>query len=135
MTGGTDNPQTWADGMKVGGRSANSTDLILASDTLRYHIGAQPNPAPTSVTDYVNEATLSINLYPNPAKMYTTLTLTNITDNTLVTITDVNGKLMKSIRPIDAYTKIDVSDWAQGVYLVTVSDGTSLQTKKLIIAK
>ena len=78
---------------------------------------------------------MSINLYPNPAKMYTTLTLTNITDNTLVTITDVNGKLMKSIRPIDAYTKIDVSDWAQGVYLVTVSDGTSLQTKKLIIAK
>lgn len=76
---------------------------------------------------------LNIAMYPNPASSYVTLNATGIDGMMAVRITDMLGKVVYD-ETIPATKKLDVSDFKNGVYLVSVSDnGKLLQTKRLVI--
>ena len=86
------------------------------------------------------DPTLSINqnttstttmLYPNPAT--DSVTITTATDQSMVKVIDVTGKLVYSTL-INNQGSIDTSAFANGVYFVQISnENQPLQTKKLVV--
>ncbi len=74
-----------------------------------------------------------ISVYPNPASNYLTVT-GNATDKVLeVNITDVLGKAVYS-ETIIGSKKIDVSEYKNGVYLVSVNEkGQSVLTRRVVV--
>lgn len=89
---------------------------ILALDNIAISIND-----PVSVKE--NNQT-SFSFYPNPAK--NSINLTNVVDNSLVTITDLNGKTVLSQIYTNSIINIDL---AKGLYLIEINN--SIQ--KLII--
>ena len=81
-----------------------------------------------SIDDSVSENTF---LYPNPAT--DSVTITTATDQSMVKIIDVTGKLVYSTL-INNQGSIDTSAFANGVYFVQISnENQPLQTKKLVV--
>ncbi|MCK9338528.1 MAG: glycine-rich protein [Bacteroidales bacterium] len=138
MTAGTDFGLTWTTGKRLGGKNAQSTGLLLATETLHYNIGVDPLTAPTGIEDNENDGNTLIDLYPNPAQTYFVMTLGELGEEANITITDVNGKLMSQYdvsNVNDNQVRVDIAQWAQGVYFVTLNDGANFTTKKLVITK
>jgi hypothetical protein len=80
------------------------------------------------ISDLNNSA---LALYPNPVKDAFKLNLPQSFNSSKVTVTvsDMTGKIVKNFASSASY---NVSDLASGVYVVTVSDGKNVQTKKII---
>ncbi|AFU68932.1 secreted fungalysin-like metallopeptidase [Psychroflexus torquis ATCC 700755] len=72
-------------------------------------------------------------IYPNPAKDYFNLSLTN-TDlsNSKVDIYDLNGKLVLS-KMSDSNQRVDVQQLNSGMYVVLVESGSKTFTQKLLV--
>lgn len=86
----------------------------------------------------INEKSLSLELYPNPASQLVYLDqLTNQSGNAYYQITDMAGKLRKSGNTLKGQrTAIELHDLAEGVYLIRVADDSGkAETKKLIIRR
>lgn len=71
-------------------------------------------------------------IYPNPASSKVTLQMKNIF-NADVTVTDVLGKTVLTVKVQGAQQDIDVSSLNSGLYFVKVAAGGKSVTKKLII--
>lgn len=84
----------------------------------------------------ISENALKINLYPNPAKNNATVQLnTNKAGKYIIELTDISGKLLqtKTITAISGTNKIgvDINRYAQGVYIITITDsGNNKRTLK-----
>jgi hypothetical protein len=71
--------------------------------------------------------------YPNPANNYLNVNITGIGGTADLRITDVLGKLVYSDE-VSSAKKIDVSNFKNGVYLVTVLErGTVIQTRRIVV--
>jgi hypothetical protein len=72
-------------------------------------------------------------IYPNPAKDYFNLSLTN-TDlsNSKVDVYDLNGKLVLS-KMSDSNQRVDVQQLNSGMYIVLVESGSKTFTQKLLV--
>lgn len=72
-----------------------------------------------------------INVYPNPSTNFIAISGVEDLTNVNVRITDVLGKVVLN----EAYSgKIDVADFKNGVYLVTVfSNGQMIQTRRVVV--
>lgn len=70
-------------------------------------------------------------VYPNPAKDVVNIKLAEDFNaaKTLVTVTNVSGKKVASF---DSVNKVNVANLPAGVYILTITDGTKSETKKLI---
>lgn len=90
---------------------------------------------PTSMSN----AAISFNLYPNPADKIINFDLADLRgDNLIINITNIEGKLIKSI-PLTSLDKsiiqTDVSELSDGLFFCQLYDGNVLlKTSKLIIA-
>jgi hypothetical protein len=74
---------------------------------------------------------LALTVYPNPATEFITLQA-NSKKPISYSITNILGKTMVSMRPVTSeLTKIDVSNWSSGVYIVKTDDGFS---RKITVA-
>jgi hypothetical protein len=74
-----------------------------------------------------------VRVYPNPSSSVMTIQATGVEGNVDVKIADVLGKVVynESVSPLK---KIDVSDFKNGVYLVTVSDNAKkVQTRRIVV--
>jgi len=137
MTGGTDYGMTWTTGKRLGGKNAQSTGLLLATDTLYYTPATAPTTAPTGLTEFADGGT-NFTVYPNPTQDYFVMTLDRITADAHISITDVNGKLMANYASLaleQNSIRVNVMNWAQGVYFVTLNDGDQIITQKLVVTK
>jgi len=83
----------------------------------------------------------NISLFPNPANTQVNIefTLQNATDMT-IEVVDMNGKTIETIVMNNAVvgtnaTKLNVVNFANGVYSVVLRSNDSLTTKKLVISK
>ena len=104
--------------VRISGTEVDSFDLKVCS-TL-------------SLPNQVQEE-FDVRVYPNPSSSVMTIQATGVDGNVDVKITDVLGKVVynESVSPLK---KIDVSDFKNGVYLVTVSDnGKKVQTKRIVV--
>lgn len=82
----------------------------------------------TGTLSLSNKNIKTFKMYPNPAK--DVLYFDYYSDNTTIKITDVTGKIV--LNQI-LKSQINISNLNQGLYIVTVNDGNSTSSKKLII--
>lgn len=80
------------------------------------------NP-PTGISN-LNNSTVTVNLYPNPAKDILNVELSgSFSSKAMLYITDVAGKVMKVVNVTDNKTIVDVKALTNGVYFVKFVDG------------
>jgi hypothetical protein len=79
----------------------------------------------------------AITLYPNPAKQFVVVTLSGqqLLNKPVLRLTDANGKLLLT-KPMQTDTeRIELNNYANGIYYLTVIDSTGRQyVQKLLIA-
>ncbi|MBM3161600.1 MAG: T9SS type A sorting domain-containing protein, partial [Bacteroidetes bacterium] len=74
-----------------------------------------------------------VSIYPNPAQDEI-LVHTSLTEGTLL-VTDVSGRTKITQNLVGLTTSIDTSEWANGVYLLTITNGKETSVKKVVIKK
>src|SRR5690606_21926415 len=72
-----------------------------------------------------------VDAYPNPVKDVLTVKAYGNTGNAHLTITDISGKLVRSITMYGDKTEIDISALGQGMYLVKYADQNHTETIKI----
>ena len=88
------------------------------------NVNVIPNGS-TGINEVTSENTLSI--YPNPAQNI--LNIENVKNNAEVSIIDISGKTVMSIR---STKNIDISNLAKGMYCVKVIDNKTVIVKRFI---
>lgn len=68
-------------------------------------------------------------VYPNPA--FSSISISNIAENTSVSILDIQGKLIKQ-QTINPNSSINIDDLKSGLYFATILDNDKLKTIKFI---
>jgi hypothetical protein len=80
------------------------------------------------------ENSFGLNVYPNPANEVINVSLSKST-NATISVVDVAGKVVKTSSINGLTSSINASDLTNGVYYVTITDGTSVATEKVVIKK
>ncbi len=78
-----------------------------------------------------------LNVYPNPANFYVTIQSGEVIENAFIRITDMQGRtiLDHHLTQLQDHT-INCESWANGIYIMTVSDGSQIMSsQRLIIRK
>ena len=82
-----------------------------------------------------------LSVYPNPAASETSLNLSIVeTQDVTLSVFDINGRLMNSLPqgkliPGDYRVDMNVSDFAEGTYLITVQAGVQTKTIRFIVSR
>ena len=90
---------------------------------------------------FADAQNLAVELYPNPANTTATLQisagfdLTNTATTYNVQVMDMMGRTINSFTTDATNVNINVSDYADGYYFVSVDNGTEKTVKKMIIAQ
>ena len=88
----------------------------------------------------VPEGTLSTNnfeeqvfkVYPNPGTSVLNVSIPSLSGDNQIEIFDVLGKRIYFQNLTDFNTIINISKWQSGMYIVNVSNGNSIQTKRFV---
>ena len=80
------------------------------------------------------EDNLGLRVFPNPANEVINISLNKEVSATL-TLLDVSGKVVKTQALNGISTSINTASLNSGVYFVTINDGTSVSTQKVVIKK
>lgn len=144
-------------GNYYGRHTFTSTDTISSTSLIIYHncvvvddatplVGSAPyylplwqymltdtiadTTATTGITPVTKQATFT--LYPNPASNQLYISLPNLTEESILTITDLTGKLLlqKTLNP-NGTTVVNTSQLAPGLYFASVNG----VTQKVCIAR
>lgn len=86
--------------------------------------------APASVSEDPLEKIIDV--YPNPAHGVIHIGLKNVNQNTVVSLTAINGEIIKEIRSSKLTETIDLSGVPAGVYILRITDNESFYCKKII---
>tara|TARA_R110002049_G_scaffold94490_3_gene232589 strand:- start:3229 stop:4566 length:1338 start_codon:yes stop_codon:yes gene_type:complete len=73
--------------------------------------------------------------FPNPTKGELSITLTNETEASQITIRSFTGQVVSEIYPIGKAVNIDLSSNPPGIYFISVQSRNSITTKKVILTK
>ena len=102
------------------------------SYTLSYHGGRGVTSANFTLGN--NNFVLSeFMMYPNPAKDYVTIDLSDLTSNATVFIYDYLGRLVKKESLNTTSSRIETSNLQKGTYIVKVDSDNGLASKILIV--
>ena len=77
----------------------------------------------------------SFSIYPNPAKTEFTVELGQLNKETTLTMKDVLGQTIFTKTVVTLKTKIDLTNFAGGVYLIELMQGDSKTTKQVVVSK
>lgn len=77
------------------------------------------------------EVLQSINIYPNPANNF--VSITNLPVNSIIRLTDVSGKLIYTSKVADEQTVIGTENFGSGVYFIAIENNGSIANRKLVI--
>lgn len=88
----------------------------------------------TSVANLDEVSSADFSVYPNPASEVININSSKML-NAAVTISDLAGKVVKTSKINGLTASINTSGLNSGVYYVTITDGTSVSTEKVIIKK
>lgn len=76
---------------------------------------------------------LNFKIYPNPASGYMEISLPEIKSNCVASIFSIKGELLKSVNITDSLSRIDISGFKPGTYLVKVMSANEVGTQTLVI--
>jgi hypothetical protein len=117
-----------------GGDSASYVLMNNYADSLRATIDldmACGCDGITSVEDAEDDVA-DFSFYPNPATETITIKLSNMKTETDIVLMDLTGRIIRSIPINGIQATINISDLAQGMYLLRVESGNQQSVKKLI---
>jgi S-formylglutathione hydrolase FrmB len=100
------------------------TTLVLLSD-LTYTIFL------SSSTSLFEESVPQIEIFPNPTSGFLSIEL-NTSGQSLIKITDINGKLIRSESIERTRAQLDLSSFQKGVYFITIRSKDFLTTRKIV---
>lgn len=86
---------------------------------------------------FENEELTGVSIYPNPANEVINFSFSGVTGSALVNITDLSGKLVITNRLNEVSSRIfslNTSDFQNGAYLITVTQGDKQFTERVMIA-
>ena len=133
---------------KVGGQNATATTNIISSVTIYMTVTGDPLSASAPFVDPMEGVVTvdalgnvpTVTAYPNPARDFVTVELSGFHGETSVILSDGNGKALSNTNlNIDSdatpIIKINTSDFAQGVYMVTARNKDVVVTKRVVIVR
>lgn len=117
----------------IGGDFVKWGDYTIGTEIASWTFVWETPVQPVTAYDAVNENSVALSLYPNPATTYTMLEVNTL--NATVTISDLQGRVLRSFNVTNTTepVRIETEGFNAGLYFVTVSDGTSRQTVKLSV--
>ncbi|MCR9155118.1 MAG: lamin tail domain-containing protein [Croceimicrobium sp.] len=92
-------------------------------------VGSPGDQAPISLDEILAN---KLSLYPNPSAGQFTIS-SGSTEEKTIEIMDLNGALIYSVTSTDADLKVDISNFAAGVYLVKVSTEDQEAIRKMVL--
>jgi len=111
-------------------------DLLIGSMVTAAENGSFPAPPPVGIKNYI-EINSSVNIYPNPATDYVTISFTAINKLADIKVYDITGKQLIN-KTVDANVgsyRMNLSELNRGIYFVQVAIGNTTTTKKLSLVK
>ena len=86
------------------------------------------------VKTLVFNSAYNILIAPNPAKDFINVFTTRSNSGLIsIQLTDVSGKVLKTIRSAENLTKINIEGIAKGIYFIKVTDDKTVTTQRVII--
>jgi uncharacterized protein (DUF433 family) len=73
-----------------------------------------------------------VNAYPNPVANKLTITLSKVEANGKVTISNIEGKVVKSFMLNELVNTVDVSELPQGIYLLNLQSDAGSSIRKMV---
>ena len=94
------------------------------------------DPYPTKAAQQTTKTTEEFQsvdaLYPNPTTGRFFVTFSKALNNAAVSLTDVNGKVIKQFKASGYKVDFDLSMFAAGVYFVMINDAGNIISKKVV---
>ena len=92
------------------------------------------NETPSGLADAESGAVKAM-IYPNPAKDKATLSLTGLTANAKIIISDLQGRIIQTedLQAGSETYELNTSNYASGVYYIRILCGNNVNTQKLIV--
>ena len=87
-------------------------------------------PSVVGIKDNNNK---EITIFPNPAKE--SFTINNLTEETVVSISDLSGRTIKQVKSLNATLLVNTNDLNEGIYLVHIQSSTQNIFTKVIVNK
>ena len=88
----------------------------------------------TSVANMNEISTTDFSVYPNPASEVININSTKML-NAVITISDLTGKVVKTSTINGLTASVNTSGLNSGIYYVTITEGNSTSTQKVVIRK
>lgn len=126
-----DGGSTWTSMPTVATGFGSLSDMDIRNG-VRLIVGESGLIARQAVTTAVPQQSVidpAFRLYPNPASSVTNITFSELQSNTVVTITDLNGRVVKQITVNGLHAAIATNDIPKGLYVVSISGHESGFTK------
>lgn len=115
----------------------SSTDSAPFEDITYYRLRQVDNDGSVNFSDVIavdSEQTMTLEIFPNPGKTFVTVRSERNYEQLIVT--DINGKEILSMHNLNEdQTNLDVADWKNGMYYVTLLSNFGTQTERLTILK
>jgi|694.fasta_scaffold55670_2 subtilisin-like proprotein convertase family protein len=86
----------------------------------------------------IEDTTFSnLKIYPNPTTGIVNIELgnQNLESNSIVKLYDIQGRIISTKEMKTAVDNVNISNLSDGVYLITIENGSSKTTKKIVLAK
>ncbi len=74
-------------------------------------------------------------VYPNPSKGFINVGYEATTDRVLIQLFDISGRIVKTLDSAALNNSIDISDLANGVYVLKCNDGNKSVSQKIVLSK
>jgi hypothetical protein len=88
-----------------------------------------------NITVGIEEGAPLFDIYPNPAKEWLQINVTNTATIHNLNIYDISGQLVKTLGQLSSSNTIDLSGFEQGQYIVQCIGKNGVSTKRLLISK
>jgi len=86
----------------------------------------------------IEDTTFSnLKIYPNPTTGFVNIDLgnQNLESNSIVKLFDIQGRMILTKEMKTAIDNVNISNLSDGVYLITIENGSSRTTKKIVLAR
>lgn len=108
--------------------------IVYVNDAVVDSVDYIINTTSLSTPSISKQEDISLSVYPNPVSSWMTVSTQGLSSGFDVKITDVLGKVVFNESVSGATKKLDVSDYKNGVYLVTIFEkGVAVQTRRIVI--
>ena len=116
-------------------RSMLANAEVMVRVRLQTNNGIYSNAPAHLVNNVRSSNELAINVYPNPANDVVTLQSTSTLSGMYVEVTSVEGKVVRRVEfnAIGNAVDLNVSDLANGVYLLNIHSNNAVTTKKITV--